>query len=673
MGYIDKKGTLVWKTDAPVPPESETISFIQTGHTRDLLFVGWSQDGNLLASYSAADGWIKIWNPRKGQLLWSIRAAGLNRSPELISPDGLLRASGVRGEAYEISDAKTGAVIWRIIAHSTSGERVISPDQVVVAERGDYGDASVRLYDAKSNSLIRRLEGHPGIIFAVAFSPDGNIVATGSSDRTIRIWDSKTGSLLKTLVGHDRTVTSIAFRRDVSVLVSGSKDDTLRIWDVASGETVRTTAAFTPGVSGIASVSFSPDGQKVVASSGIQVKLFETATGKLLRTFETRESHTSGDRTICCGSEARSAVFSPDGELIVSGHEDGTVKIWRVKTGKLVRVIKGGSHDARAVAVSPDGKLIASGKRGDNGRIELWSARTGRLVRRFGEQSDYVESLSFSPDSTRLVSGHLLGVRLWNVGTGRLVREFKQGYSQDDHVAFSPDGKRIASGGENQNVLLWDAKSGRLIWSLLPTDEETKKEAENEARKLAAVQAANRRKVRMADLEVSAWKKKVIVTFEHFGQPVNPLEQRMLEDGQPRKSIWKESPAEADGVWLRLQNNSPLPIRFPTDSLYLPRSNCGVSLSNGSRVGLCDGMEVSIQYQIQEASGKSFPSGIDFSGLSVLAPGTSVVFSVPLIHLENRRAITFSYSYVKENDKHELDEHGSPHRLRLRRTQLAVK
>jgi WD40 repeat protein len=212
----------------------------------------------------------------------------------------------------------------------------------------------------------------------------------------------------------------------------------------------------------------------VVASSGVQVKLFETGSGRLLRTFETRESHTSGDRTICCGSESRAAVFSPDGNIIVSGHEDGTIKLWGVKTGKLVRLIKSRSSDVRSVIISPNGNLIASGNRGDKGRIELWSARTGKLVRRLGEESDYVESIAFSPDSSRLVSGHLMGTRLWNVRTGRLLREFERGFSLDDQVAFSPDGKRIVSGGENQNVLLWDAKSSRLIWSLIPIEVETR-------------------------------------------------------------------------------------------------------------------------------------------------------------------------------------------------------
>ena len=207
----------------------------------------------------------------------------------------------------------------------------------------------------------------------------------------------------------------------------------------------------------------------------------------------------------------------------------------------------------------------------------------------------------------------------------------------------------------------------------MPIELETKKEVEDEARIDAAVQAERKRKARKANEEVSAWKGKVFVTFEHFGEPLGPLEQRIVEKGEALKSLKEQSPAEAAGMWFMLHNTSPLPISFRTDSSYLPRPNCGAKLSNGSTVGLCDGMEISIQYQIEEALGKRIPHGIDVSGLSVLAPGTAVLFSAPQIHLKNGRVISIGYSYMTENDKHELEEYGSPRRVRLRGSLLSLK
>ncbi len=682
-GYINKSGDFVWKTAQTISVAVETSTFAQAGHTRDLLFVGWSPDGNLLASYSGGDGWIKIWNPKSGNLIWDIKATSLKPDSPLRSPDGSLLVSGTRDVSYEIRDARSGTVLWTIKAHGTSDERVTSPDGSVIAERGSYGDACVKLFDGKTNQLIRRLEGHPGIVYSLAFSPDGKIIASGSSDQTIKFWDAKTGTLVKALFGHTRKITLLAFSADAKTLVSGSEDDTVKIWDVSDGRLLRTITAYTPGVGGISSVGFSPDGRTVMAGSGTQVKIWETATGKQLRTLATNESHTSGEpgglqMTSCCGSEVRSLVSSFDGFLIVSAHEDGTIKVWDARKGELMRIIKGRFPDLRSVALSPDGQLIASGYNEGESRVDLWSLQTGRLTGTLGEESDYVRSLSFSSDGKMIVTGHLSDeVKLWDAKTGKLIREFKQPFSEDDQVAFSTDSKHLVSGGENQNIMLWDVQTGKLIWSVIPIDWEAEKLAEEEAQKEAkisvALEAERKRKISEADKEAGAWEKQVSITFEHFGEPINPLEQRMMEKGDPNKSLIKESAAESNGLWLRLRNDSPLPISFRTHSFYLPRPNCGVKLSSGSNgPGLCEGREISIQYQIEEAGGKRVPFGIDVSSTSILPPGVSVLFSVPRVHLENGRMIFVSYSYLKENEKHELEDYGTPHRVDFRASQLPL-
>src|SRR4030095_16683904 len=124
-----------------------------------------------------------------------------------------------------------------------------------------------------------------------------------------------------------------------------------------------------------------------------QTKVFDTATGKQVRTLETHESHTSGEpggfqTTSCCGSEVLSVVFSPDGSLIVSAHEDGTLKLWGLKSIEPIRTIKGRFPDLRALAFSPDGKFIAAGYNEGESRIDLWSVQNGRLVKQFAEDSD---------------------------------------------------------------------------------------------------------------------------------------------------------------------------------------------------------------------------------------------------------------------------------------------
>jgi WD40 repeat protein len=681
-GYINKSGEFVWKTSSDVTIASEATSFVQAGHTRDLLFVGWSADGNLLASYSAGDGWIKIWNPRNGKLIWEVRATSLKPDSPLKSPDGSLLASGVRDESYQIREARSGNVIWSIKAHGTSGERVTSPDGDLIAERGTYGDACVKIFDARTNQLVRRLEGHPGIVYAIAFGSNGKIIASGSSDRTIRFWDAQTGKLLNTLVGHTRKITSLAFSADTKTLVSGSEDDTLKIWDVSDGHLLRSISAYTPGVSGIKSVAFSADGRVVAAGSGTQVRIWDAVTGKQVHTLATNESHTSGEpgglqMTSCCGSEVRAVAISRDGTLIVSAHDDSTIKLWDARKGELIRTIKGRFPDVCSVVFNADRRFIATGYNEGDSRVDLWSVPSGKLTGTLGKESDYVRSLALSGDSKMIVTGHMSDdLKLWDVKTGKLIRQFKQPFSEDDQVAFSPNGERVVSGGENGNVMLWDVQTGKLIWSVIPIDWEAEKraeeEAQNEAKAAAILEATRKKKIRDADKETAAWEKHVTITFEHFGEPINSLEQRMMENGEPNKSLIKASAADAQGVWLRLSNNSPMPISFRTDSFYLRRPNCGVKLSNGANgPGLCEGMEISIQYRVEEADGRRVPFGLDLGSESVLPPGASVLFSVARVHLKNGRTILISYSYLKENEKHTLDEYGTAHRVVFRSSQLA--
>ncbi len=680
-GYIDKRGQFVWKQSTAPAADEQASRFLQFGHTRDLLFVGWSPDGNLIASYSAGDGWIKVWNAKTGQLLWSIRTLLLKPDAPLKSPDRTLLASGVKDESYQIREAQSGKLIWTIKDHSTSPERVTSPDRFMVAERGRYGDACVRIFDSSSNKLIRRLEGHPGIVRALVFSPDGKLIASGGGDKIIRLWDPQTRVVIKTLAEHTKEITSLAFSRDGKRLVSGSEDDTVKIWNVDDGRLLRSITTHTSSLNGVKTVALSNDGQIAITAGGVEIKVWDVVTGKQLQALTTSESHKEDlgnglQATTCCGSEVRYVAFSPKGNLIVSAHEDGTTKLWDGTKGRLLRVMKGRFHDARVAVFSSDAMFIATGYYSSDTKVEIRSVRSGRLIAQLKGDSDYTRSISFSPDGKLIATGHIMfDVKVWGTRTGKLVKSFEQPYSSDDQVAFSPDGKYIVSGGENQNIMLWNVQSRSLSWTAIPIDWEAEKRFTEEVRKEYAIESAMKaekeRTTVAADKEISKWVRAVTITFSHFGEATNPLAQRMGETGKANKSLITKSAADADGIWLRLRNNSSLPISFRTDSSYFPQLECGVKLSDGSNAGgLRNGAEISIQYQIEEANGNAVPWGIDMSFESVLPPGASVLFSVSKMHLENRRTVFVSYSFLKENEKHELDEYGTARRVSFRKQNI---
>ncbi|MBO0800427.1 MAG: serine/threonine protein kinase, partial [Blastocatellia bacterium] len=175
---------------------------------------------------------------------------------------------------------------------------------------------------------------HKKIVYAVAFSPDGKRLVTGSSDNTVKLWDAATGEKTLILKGHTDAVWSMAFSSDGKRLASGTRDGIIKLWDAATGQTLITlTGLLRP----VISLAFSPDGKRLAAGSDDRtVKLWDTATGLVLLTLK---GHLDG---------VVSVAFSPDGKRLASGSGDRTVKLWDVVTGQELSTFKGHSDGVRS-------------------------------------------------------------------------------------------------------------------------------------------------------------------------------------------------------------------------------------------------------------------------------------------------------------------------------------
>ena len=263
------------------------------------------------------------------------------------------------------------------------------------------GSASAQ-WDANTDRLLKTRPGHTGSVYSVSFSPDGNTVASGSSDKTVLLWDANTSRLLKTLTGHTGSVYSVSFSPDGNTVASGSSDKTILLWDANTSRLLKTLTGHT---SSVYSVSFSPDARKIASGSGDNtVLLWDANTGRLLKTF-TR--HTS---------IVRSVSFSPDGDTIASGSWDKTVRLWDMKTGRLLKTLTRHTSIVRSVSFSPDGDTIASGSWDKT--VRLWDAKTGRPLKTFTGHTGSVYSVSFSPDGDTIASGssdNTVRLRLWDV------------------------------------------------------------------------------------------------------------------------------------------------------------------------------------------------------------------------------------------------------------------
>ena len=286
------------------------------------------------------------------------------------------------------------------------------------------------------------LEGHTEDVNSIAFSRNGEMLASGSSDSTIRLWDALIGTHKRTLRGHWYSVISVAFSPNGRTLASGSWDDTIRLWDAATGAHKRTLRGHTFPVS---SVAFSPNGRVLASGSWDDtIRLWDTVTGTHKRTLE---GHADW---------VWSVAFSPDGRTLASGSSDRTVRLWDAVTGAQVRMLRGHTNSVTSVAFSPDGGTLASA--GEDKTVRLWNGMTGARKRILRGHTDWVWSVAFSPDSRTLASGsNDETVRLWDAVTGAQVQVLQGHTSGVTSVAFSSDDRTLASGDNDGRVYLWES------------------------------------------------------------------------------------------------------------------------------------------------------------------------------------------------------------------------
>jgi WD40 repeat protein len=299
-------------------------------------------------------------------------------------------------------------------------------------------------------------------IVAVDLTEDGKLVAAGRGNKVF-VYEVASGKEIAALGGHKDIIQSLRFSPDGTKLAAGSYEF-VTVWDIPTdlatpfGEPKK----LGPHVFRILAIDFSPDGKWIVTGGGEpsrsgEIKVWEVASGKLVRSLDTIHSDT-----------VFGLRFSPDGSKLASASADKFLKVIKFEDGKVLKTFEGHTNHVLAVDWSSDGKQIVTG--GADNVLKVWDFDSGDQLRTLQAAGKQVTAVRWLPGKPMVAgaSGDST-VRLWNpTGKGNVTRTFNGPSDYVFCVATSKDGKIVAAGGADGNLFLWNGEDGKLIRKVEP-------------------------------------------------------------------------------------------------------------------------------------------------------------------------------------------------------------
>ena len=427
------------------------------GHTETITSIAFSPDGNTLATGSGLmkkEPEVRLWDVQTGELLTTLKGLkGHTDSSDgnisvTFSPDGTTIATGNYG-TVQLWDAHTGEHKTTFIGHRTGVPYIAySRDGNALATVGS--DDTVLLWDVQTEKLRTTIKGYTGSITSVVYSPNGKTIATGGRDGVAYLWEAHTGQHIATFQGHTDFITAVAYTSDTDIIATAGRDGTVRLWD--AGNRILQTRTRTPKTTLVShsdafrSMAYSPD-ESIIATGGRDgtVCFWNAQTGEKIAILK---GHTAALNCV---------AFSPDGATLASASNDKTIRLWDVQTNQIVTTLEGHTQGPNSIAFSPDGTILASAS--DDKSVRLWDIRTG--MQKTIETTPRLRYISvvFSPNGALIVTGsrdHL--VQLWDTQTGEHVATLTGHKGGVNNVIFSPDGNTLASGGHDGTILLWELR-----------------------------------------------------------------------------------------------------------------------------------------------------------------------------------------------------------------------
>ncbi len=460
---------------------------LPTGNVRHFNTLAFSNDGKILASGGIHNTSILLWNTETGSKNISIKLSDrFSRVAAITFTNENTTLIGLGKNRYvTVWDVNSGEELSQNTVSFARSELAISKD----------GNSFVSGHQEKDNiHLWSTTSGQKGIEFrkktktaipipppklfdenvkketengvqAIAYSPDGNTIASAHNNNVVRFWDTKTRSDRAILIRHTEKINTVTFSHDSTMLASGGEDNTIQLWDVEKGKQHGT---LTGHKNSIKTLTFSPTENNLLASGSSDgtVRFWNTKTFK---------EHTILDTGYI--ESIKTLAFTTDNTLLASAASNGTISMWNMKTGEELPAPTVTNYDKIKTAVfSSDATYFTSNGydttvQSDGSGISMsltphketrvWRLPIGEEILTINED---IKSLAISPDNRILVTSNKFETQLYDINSGGEPTQLPvPQFVGAVVVKFSPDGTILATGGAQDEVILWNAITGEKL------------------------------------------------------------------------------------------------------------------------------------------------------------------------------------------------------------------